>query len=57
MMKSKSLEEVCASIPSEEIQPKDVFNADKCGLFLNLFSYETYNFKDGNCHGDKRHYM
>jgi hypothetical protein len=56
-MKSKSLEEKCASISSDEIQHKDVFNADECRLFLNLFPYETDNFTDGNCHGDMRHYM
>jgi hypothetical protein len=57
MMQSRSLEEECASISSEVIQPKDVFNADECGLFLKLLPYKPYNFKDGNCHGDKTSYM
>jgi hypothetical protein len=32
-----------------EYQPKDVFNADECVLFFNLFPDKTYAFIGESC--------
>jgi hypothetical protein len=37
-----------------EYHPKDIFNADECGLFLSLLLDKTYAFQDESCHEGKR---
>jgi hypothetical protein len=41
--------EVLPSLLSE-YDPKDIFNADECGLFFNLLPGKTHAFKGGSCH-------
>jgi hypothetical protein len=36
-----------------EYNPKDIFNADQCGLFFSLLTDKTYAFIDESCHGSK----
>jgi hypothetical protein len=36
---------------SEYDDPKDVLNADECGLIFNLLPQKTYAFKGEYCHG------
>jgi hypothetical protein len=33
--------------------PKDIFNADKCGLFFSLLPHKTYVFRDKIYHGGR----
>ena len=39
---------------TSEYAPKDVFNSDEKGLFLNVFPDRTLAFKEDKCHGEKR---
>jgi hypothetical protein len=37
-----------------EYCPKDIFNANQCGLFSSVLPDKTCASKDGSCHGGKR---
>jgi hypothetical protein len=34
-------------------EPRDVYNADKTGLFFNVFPDRTLAYKEESCHGGK----